>query len=96
MVREAKEEIGIDVDPLKLSLAHTMHRIQEDERLDFFFRLMEWGGEVTNMEPEKCDDLSWFAVDDLPENTIPYVRQVIESVNRGEIYGEFGWEKKNS
>ena len=44
-----------------------------------------------NMEPDKCDDLSWFDVSDLPDNTIPYIRQAIENYRRGEWFTSFGW-----
>lgn len=89
--REAKEEAGIDVDPGDLKFVHCMHRIQNDERVDFFFAAEKWQGEPKNMEPEKCDDLSWFALDDLPANTIPYIKEAIEHSQKGIYYSQFGW-----
>ena len=93
MVREALEEVGVKISKGDLHLAHTMHRWCGDhERIDFFFTAKEWKGEVKNMEPEKCDDLSWFSIDRLPENTIPYIRHAIQSVTNKIPYSEFGWE----
>jgi ADP-ribose pyrophosphatase YjhB (NUDIX family) len=89
--REAKEEAGVDVKPEELKLAHCMHRLQEDERVDFFFVADKWEGEPKNMEPEKCDDLSWFPLDNLPPNTIPYIKQALESYQQGIYYSEW-WE----
>lgn len=43
------------------------------------------------MEPEKCNDLTWFALDALPANTTDYVQQAIELHLKGEFYLEFGW-----
>lgn len=90
--REAQEEAGIIVDPTDLKFVHCMHRRQEDERVDFFFTADTWQGEPQNMEPEKCDDLSWFPLDDLPVNTIPYIRQALEAHRDSVAYSEFGWD----
>ena len=90
-IREAKEESGVDIDAKDLEVKTTMHRRQEDERLDFFFEVKHWTNEPINTEPDKCDDLSWFPLDDLPSNTIPYIRQAIECYRAGVLYSEFGW-----
>jgi 8-oxo-dGTP diphosphatase len=89
--REALEEAGIKVKPQDLKFAHCMHRLQNDERVDFFFTADKWEGEPKNMEPEKCDDLSWFPLDNLPDNIIPYIKQSLESQRDGIYYSEF-WE----
>jgi 8-oxo-dGTP diphosphatase len=78
-VREAKEEIGIVIDPKDLKVVHTMHRITaQGERICFFLTTEKWQGEPTIMEPDKCDGLGWFDLDNLPSNTIPYIRFVID------------------
>ena len=95
MVREAKEEAGIDIDPEDLELVHVMHRRKEDkndERIDFFFRCDKWSGEIKNMEPHKCDDLNWFKLKELPENTIEYIETTLNLISEKELYSEFGWD----
>jgi len=44
------------------------------------------------VEPEKCDDLRWFPLDRLAENTIPYIRQVIGCIRDNKFYSQYGWE----
>lgn len=90
-IREAKEESGIDILPSDLEVKTTMHRRQKDERVDFFFEVKKWSGNPINMEPDKCDDISWFPLDNLPSNMIPYIRQAINSYRKGILYSEFGW-----
>jgi len=94
LAREAKEEAGIDINPGDLEFALLMHRSAETndhERTDIFFIAKEWQGTVNNAEPDKCDDLSWFLLDDLPQNTVDYVRVAIDCYSKGNKYCEFGW-----
>ena len=92
--REVSEEVGIRLDPNNLNLILTMHRQCGDhERADFFFLVSAWQGEAKNLEPNKCDDLVWFPLDQLPQNTIDYIRAAIDCYRKGEKYCEFGWER---
>ncbi len=91
-VREAREEIGVTLDPADITFAGVFHRREGDERVDFFVKVRQWTGEPTNAEPEKCDDLRWFDLDALPENTIPYIRRAIANYLAGIPFEEFGWE----
>jgi 8-oxo-dGTP diphosphatase len=92
-VREAKEEIGVQIDPGDIDFAGVFHRSEGDERVDFFVLVRRWSGEPFNAEPEKCDELRWTEVNDLPEDTIPYIRRAIENFQTGVLFEEFGWEQ---
>ena len=97
MVREAKEEADINIDPSDLTCGHTMHRRNPcgEEWIDFFFLCSRWEGVVRNTEPHKCDDLSWFPRQNLPSNTIPYIRAAIERTEIGQNFSLFGWNHAN-
>lgn len=92
IVREAKEEAGITVHPDDLKFVHVAHRLSGDqpgqERLDLFYETTIWQGEITNIEPEKCDDLRWFAISDLPSDMLPLIRLILENVANGIPYSE--------
>ena len=93
MVREAQEETGITLQPEALQLAHVMHRRKPaEERIDFFFTARNWRGDPHIMEPHKCDDLSWFPLNQLPHNTVPYVRSAINNYLHNQIYSGYGWQ----
>ncbi len=95
MVREAEEEAGILLKAEDLKVAHMMHRKsglpEGDERVDAFVVARRWEGEIQNKEPHKCNELGWFELRALPENTIGYIRQALEHIQEGEFYSEQGW-----
>jgi len=91
-VREAMEEVGVIINPADMQIVHVMNRKSEDERIDFFVTLRRWVGEAINAEPEKCDDICWVKLGELPQNTIPYVKHALECFQSGKYYSEFGWE----
>ena len=92
--REIKEEIDIDIKPNELDVVHVMHRkAANDVRIDFFMVANSYSGEIKNADPHKCDDLSWFDLDDLPENVVDYVKIAIENYRNGISYSEFGYSE---
>jgi len=95
VIREVREESGIELKRKDLKVAHVMHRAATDEnyeRVDVFFVARKWSGKIINLEPEKCAEIAWFDIDNLPKKTIPYVAQAIRSILDGEFYSEYGWE----
>ena len=57
-----------------------MHRMQEVTYVDFFLNCNTWSGEIINNESEKCDELRWVNISQLPENTIPYVAKALNLI----------------
>jgi 8-oxo-dGTP diphosphatase len=88
-IREAKEELGIDIHPEDLGLVHTMH--QRSGRLSLFFEVEKWSGKITNAEPHKCELLDWLLPDRLPEYVVPYARAALQLIQDGQNVGTFGW-----
>ncbi len=86
--REAREEIGVELDDL--AFLTTMQRTRGgepiDERVDFFFSARTWRGEPTLQEPDKAADLRWCALgelDSLPGPVVPHERSVLDSLHTG-------------
>ena len=91
MIREAREEAGIRISSEDLTVVGVMHLLEDDEYVSFFLHASTYSGEIVNMEPNKCDDLRWFDIDNLPPNTIPYVRRAIHNYRNGIWFDSFGW-----
>lgn len=92
MAREALEEATVSIQTNELQVTHTMHRIKNDgERIDFFLTTKNWDGEPHIGEPHKCDDLSWWPLEKLPSNVIPYIQYAINCYQQGITFSEFGW-----
>lgn len=89
--REAMEEVGVRIDPQDIEFSSVMHRLDGEERVDFFVKIRDWAGEPANTEPDKCDELRWVDVNDLPANTIPYIRQALRNHFQENRFDEFGW-----
>ena len=77
--REAEEEVGVKIEADDMVFSTVMHRMEDDERVDFFVHVHKWQGEPFNAEPDKCDDVRWMDINDLPANTVPYVRQALRN-----------------
>lgn len=87
--REAREELGIEVDPADLSIVATTHRTCVipsglEERIDLFVTARDWSGEPAIREADKAGDLRWWPLAKLPDKVVPHERRALESLARGE------------
>ena len=92
MIREAYEEVGIHLKLDSLKAVHVLHRKTNRLNIDIFFECCEWQGEITNREPNKCGGLDFFALCDLPSNTIDYIKVTLKAIHEGIFYSESGWK----
>ncbi|MEY9963401.1 8-oxo-dGTP diphosphatase [Streptacidiphilus sp. MAP12-16] len=92
-IREAREELAIEIAPESLSFVHLNHHLDADgvARVGVFFTAFLWSGEPVNAEPEKCSKLSWFRVDDLPVDTVDYAVTALRYCQQATVFGTHGW-----
>lgn len=92
-IREAREEVGVDIEPSALRHVHTLHATAPgvEPRLGVFFEVRDWRGEPENREPEKCYELGWFGLEDLPADLIAYPAEGIHAYREGRAFGTLGW-----
>lgn len=91
--REAREEVGVRIDPPDLRLATVVHHRQHatHARVGMFFATSRWQGEPYNAEPDKCGELLWCSPSVLPPNTIGYAATGIQAYLSGTPYATSGW-----
>ncbi len=94
-IREAQEELGVQIHEEDLEFVHVMHVRMENgqEYINFYFETRSWKGELRVMEPHKCDGVAWFSINDLPETIMQTHKQVIEMIKNDQGFSEFGWKK---
>jgi len=93
IIREAREETGITIEPNNLKFVHFVQRLpvndNDEEYIDLFYEASVWQGDVINNEPDKCESLDWFRIDNLANNTIPLLPVVIKKITNGQMYSEY-------
>lgn len=92
IIREAYEEAGISISASDLKVIHVMYQKSNRLNVGIFFECTTWQGEIENREPEKCGELRFFPLNQLPANTVDFLSSALEAISEGKTYSEFGWQ----
>ncbi|MBM3894260.1 NUDIX domain-containing protein [Candidatus Dependentiae bacterium] len=94
IIRIILEETGVTASPEMMTLVHTMHSFENNQKtIGFYFLVEAWDTEPYNKKRDSHIKLEWFNLENLPANLIPRNRQAIENWEKNVSYSEFGWEK---
>ncbi len=91
MIREAQEEIGVEILPQDLKMVLNVYSKIELTYSCWFFTTKKYSGEIINAEPDKCAEIKFYPLDKLPENIIPYIKKSIECYQKGITFYENGF-----
>lgn len=97
LIREVQEETNVILREENVEVCHVMHRFHSMpdglsfEQMDVFFKASTYEGVIRNMEPHKCDELQFYPLNNLPLNTVPFIRYALERLVKKEFFSEFGW-----
>jgi 8-oxo-dGTP diphosphatase len=101
-VRVAAAQVGIEIDPAKVSLAHVLHDVSGQGRMAFFLTADGWAGEadavprnpgLRNPGTRSYSDFGWFPLTELPANMIDRARVAVRNFAAGgrfSTYPAFG------
>ena len=80
-VREAKEELGIEIKVQDIGDTFVVNRRNKSlsPYYDVYFEVVKYSGTITINEPEKCSELVWCDLNNLPEDMIDYEKEAIEN-----------------
>lgn len=91
IIREVREELGLELTPTALSAAGVMFRRSLEPRVDIFFTSTTWTGIPEIREPAKCTELVWVDPASLPNDALDYVGQALTYPSNGIHFHEYGW-----
>ena len=84
MIREAKEELCVSLKRDDIRLIHILHHYH-GERINFIFET-EKDLNIKIGEPNKCSELIWTDINNLPNNTTEKVKRIINNIKKNNLY----------
>lgn len=92
-VRVAAAQVGIEVDPARVSLAHVLHDVSGQGRMAFFLTADGWTGDVGPTPGSagtlSYSDFGWFPLGELPANMIDRARVAVRNFAAGARFSTY-------
>lgn len=87
-VREAKEELNIDILPENIKVVNVTHRVAPDRvYFDIYVEALKYTWEITLNEPDKCSEIKFIDIDNLPKDD--FVNYDVESLRKAQDWEFF-------
>lgn len=85
LIREAREESGVVIDPTDVRHAVTVHHRAPagTARIGVVLEVRHWHGDPQIMEPAVCDAMGWYPLDALPSPMVAYCRAALDAYRAG-------------
>lgn len=74
LVREAREELNIDINVKNIEDIFVVNRINKNLKpyYDVYFVIKNYKGIIKINEPNKCQELKWVLLDNMPDDVIEF------------------------
>ena len=92
VIREVREELGLELTPAALHAAGVMFRRSLEPRVDIFFTTTTWTGTPEIREPTNCTQLVWADPARRPDDALDCVGQALANASNGIHFHEYGWK----
>lgn len=93
--REAKEELNIDIKIDDIEFASYIHKYiseEKDSYNNFFFVVKKYNGAPIINEPNKCSEIKWFDINNLPDNFLSDRKIALKNYFSNIYYDEICWD----
>lgn len=84
-IREAKEELNIDISIENIIDTFVVNRRNKSisSYYDVYFEINSYIGNIIINEPDKCSELRWIKIEDLPKDVIPFEKIALLNNQKG-------------
>lgn len=85
LVREAREELNIDINSKDIEDTFVVNRVNKNLKpyYDVYFVIKNYKGIIKINEPNKCQELKWVLLDNMPEDVIEFEKIVLDNYEKG-------------
>ena len=85
LVREAREELNIDINVKNIEDTFVVNRINKNLKpyYDVYFVIKNYKGIIKINEPNKCQELKWVLLDNMPEDVIEFEKIALDNYEKG-------------
>ena len=89
IIREALEEVGITIKEEDLQYVCMVRRGDNNNYINFFLKTDKYEGKPEIIEKDKCDDLIWCDINNIPENIIIADKRAMHNYLNGISFDEY-------
>ncbi len=88
VIREAKEELSITIREENIVDSFVVNRRNKSLKpyFDVYFEISSYEGSITINEPDKCSELKWCDINDLPSDMIDFEIEAIRNRQKGIMF----------
>lgn len=85
LVREAREELNIDINAKDIEDTFVVNRINKNLKpyYDIYFVIKNYKGIIKINEPNKCQELKWVLLDNMPDDVIEFEKIALTNYKKG-------------
>jgi 8-oxo-dGTP diphosphatase len=91
IIRELEEELGLNIsvqDIWPIAITDDLRPELDEHYLHITFNVDIGNQQPLSQEPEKCAELQWFPIDDLPNDLFPFQAKVFDTLASKKLYNK--------